>query len=218
VITRVLLLSVGLVRIAFRGQINPDARFIVPNQVCFFDGFLFLGLALRPLGKRELLRIPCLTDMCDVYDGIAVDRTRSLGLLQVLLESDSDPNKPVIVILPRGRVDIRRLHVPLPSRRLPLQSPRPARHDPLQDLGHNAQPPSHLLRMCKACLVFAGVRGCASGGSAGTKGLGLASGGDIIVPLSVFFPLLAAVLCVTQVARSAFDHARITSVIIHHYV
>jgi hypothetical protein len=38
--------------------------------------------------------------MCDVYDGIAVDRTRSSGLSQVLLESANGPNKPAIVILP----------------------------------------------------------------------------------------------------------------------
>jgi 1-acyl-sn-glycerol-3-phosphate acyltransferase len=37
-----------------------------------------------------------------VYDGIAVDRTQSSGLLQVLLESTNDPNKPEIVILPEG--------------------------------------------------------------------------------------------------------------------
>jgi hypothetical protein len=52
VITRVLLLSVGAVPITFSRQIDPDARRIVPNQVCFFDGFLFLGFAFRPLGKR----------------------------------------------------------------------------------------------------------------------------------------------------------------------
>jgi 1-acyl-sn-glycerol-3-phosphate acyltransferase len=98
----VLLLSVGLVRITFSWQINQDARFIVPNHLCFFDGFLFLGLPFRPLGKRELLHIPCLTDMCDVHNGITVDRTRSSGMLQVLLESANDPNKPAIVILPEG--------------------------------------------------------------------------------------------------------------------
>jgi hypothetical protein len=36
-------------------------------------------LAFRPLGKSELVRIPRLTDMYDVYDGIAVDRTRPSG-------------------------------------------------------------------------------------------------------------------------------------------
>jgi hypothetical protein len=49
-----------------------------------------------------LLRIPCLTDICDVYHGIAVDRTRSSGLSQVLLESRNDSNKPAIVIPPDG--------------------------------------------------------------------------------------------------------------------
>jgi 1-acyl-sn-glycerol-3-phosphate acyltransferase len=102
VITGVLLLSVGLVGIMFSGQMDPDARFNVPNHVCLFDRFLFLGLAFRPLGKRELLSIPRLTDMCDVYDGIAADRTQSLGLSQVLLESANDSNKPAIVILPEG--------------------------------------------------------------------------------------------------------------------
>jgi 1-acyl-sn-glycerol-3-phosphate acyltransferase len=101
-ITRVLLLTVGIMRITFSGQIDPDASFIVPNHVCFFDGWLFLGLGFRPLGKRELLRIPCLKDMCEVYDGIPVDRTRSSGISQVLIESANDPNKPAILILPEG--------------------------------------------------------------------------------------------------------------------
>jgi 1-acyl-sn-glycerol-3-phosphate acyltransferase len=102
VITRMLLLSVGLGRLTLSGKIDPDARFIVPNHVYFFDGFLFLELAFRPLGKRELLRISCLTNMYHVYDGIAVDQTRSSELSQVLLESTNDPNKPAIVILPEG--------------------------------------------------------------------------------------------------------------------
>jgi hypothetical protein len=72
--------------------------------------------------------------------------------------------------------------------------------------------------MCKTCLVVAGVRVCASGGSATTNGFGLASGGHIIVPSSFFFPSLAAAVRVTQVRRGAFEHARITSVIIHHHV
>jgi hypothetical protein len=72
--------------------------------------------------------------------------------------------------------------------------------------------------MCKACLVVAGVRPCASGRSAITNGLDLVSGGHAIVPSSVFVPSLAAVLGVTQVGRSAFEHARITSVIIHRHV
>jgi hypothetical protein len=90
------------VRVTFSEQIDPDAGFIVPSHACFFDWFLFLGLAFQPLGKRELLRIPCPTDMCKVYDGIMVDRTRSLGLSQALLESVNDLNRPVVVILPEG--------------------------------------------------------------------------------------------------------------------
>jgi hypothetical protein len=81
---------------------DPDAHFIVSNHVGFFDGILFLGPAFRPLGKPELLSIPCLSDMCDVYDGIAMDRTRSSGMSQVLLENGNDPNKPAIFILPEG--------------------------------------------------------------------------------------------------------------------
>jgi 1-acyl-sn-glycerol-3-phosphate acyltransferase len=102
VITRVLLLSVRFVRITFSGRIDPDERFTVPSHLSFFDGLLFIGLAFRPLGKREMLRILCLSDICDVYDGIAVDRIRSSGLSQVLLKSANDPNKPAIVILPEG--------------------------------------------------------------------------------------------------------------------
>jgi hypothetical protein len=37
-----------------------------------------------------------------MYDGIAVDRTRSSALSQVLLESTNDPNKPAIAILAEG--------------------------------------------------------------------------------------------------------------------
>jgi 1-acyl-sn-glycerol-3-phosphate acyltransferase len=102
VITRVLLLSVGLVRITFSGQINPDARFIIPNHECFFDGFLFLGLAFRPLGKRELLHIPCLTDMCHVYDGIAV-----VGAVAGAPGERERPEQASDRHSARGRVDIR---------------------------------------------------------------------------------------------------------------
>jgi 1-acyl-sn-glycerol-3-phosphate acyltransferase len=89
-------------QMTFSGQIDQDAHFIVPNHVCFFDGVLFRGLAFRPLDKRELLPIPCLTDTCDMYNGIAVNVARSSGLSHVLLESGNDPNKPAIVILPAG--------------------------------------------------------------------------------------------------------------------
>jgi hypothetical protein len=67
-------------------------------------------------------------------------------------------------------------------------------------------------------LVVAGIRVCASGGSATTNGLGLASDGHIIVPSSVLFPSLTAALRVTQVGGGACEQARITSVIIHRHV
>jgi hypothetical protein len=52
---------------------------------------------------------------------------------------------------------------------------------------------SQFVKMSEARLVVAGVEICASGGSATAAQLGLGSGGQIIVPSSVFFPSLAAI-------------------------
>jgi hypothetical protein len=64
--------------------------------------------------------------------------------------------------------------------------------------------------MSELCSVIAGVRICASGGSATVIGLDLDSDscwdGDVIVPSSVFFPSLAATLDVTRIGR--FDLSR----------
>jgi hypothetical protein len=70
----------------------------------------------------------------------------------------------------------------------------------------------------EACSVVARVEVCASGGSATAIGLDFGSGGPIIVPLSAFFPSLAATLCVTRVGGHAFDSKRITSVAIPRHV
>jgi 1-acyl-sn-glycerol-3-phosphate acyltransferase len=210
VITQVLLLLVGFVQITFSGQIDPDAPFIVPNHVCFFDGFLFLGLAFRPLGKRELLRISCLTDIGNVYNGIAVDRMRSSGLSQVLLEIANDSNEPVIVILPEGASTPGdyMFHFHLGA----FLSDLPA---PLVTIRYKIWGTKRSLHHISSGWV---KPVCTSGGSAMTNRLGSASGGHIITPLSAFFPSFAAALRVTQVGCGAFEHARITSVIIHRHI
>jgi uncharacterized membrane protein len=67
-------------------------------------------------------------------------------------------------------------------------------------------------------LVVAGVEVCASGGSATAIRLGLNSGGQIIVPSSVFFPSLAATVGVTKLGRDAFQNTRIASITIPRHV
>jgi hypothetical protein len=100
--SRILLLLLGFVRVTFVGDPDSDARFVVSNHVCFFDGWFFLAHLFRPLGKKELLRIPCLKDMADVYDAIPVDRTRSSGITKLLTDNAKDSTKPPICMMPEG--------------------------------------------------------------------------------------------------------------------
>jgi hypothetical protein len=63
-----------------------------------------------------------------------------------------------------------------------------------------------------------GRQGLCLGRISNDQRIGSASGGHSIVPSSVFFPLFAAALRVTQIGRGVFEHARITLVIIHRHV
>ncbi|KAH0791024.1 Acyltransferase family protein [Histomonas meleagridis] len=102
VIARIFLFILGFHRIRFHGTPDPDARFIVGNHTCFFDGWLYLPFDVRPLGKKELLDIPLFREMSDVYQGIPVDRSRSTGLTKVLIANAQDTKSPKILILPEG--------------------------------------------------------------------------------------------------------------------
>jgi hypothetical protein len=92
----------GFVRIQFHGEIDPSARFVVANHICFFDAWLFLGLGMRPLGKKELFALPFLRDVADLYDAIAVDRSRNTGITRLLVENAKDPERPPILMMPEG--------------------------------------------------------------------------------------------------------------------
>jgi hypothetical protein len=97
-IARVFLLVLGFVKIEFHGDIDPDARFLVTNHACFFDGWLFAGHGLRPVGGGALAALPVLGHVAEVYDAITVDGGRSAALL----ESAKNPAKPPIVMMPEG--------------------------------------------------------------------------------------------------------------------
>jgi 1-acyl-sn-glycerol-3-phosphate acyltransferase len=102
IVTRIFLALLGIWRINFIGSLDESARFVTPNHICFFDGWLLLALGFRPLGKKELLDIPCLKDMCEVFEGIPVDRSRATGVSQVLLQNAIDFTKPPVMIMPEG--------------------------------------------------------------------------------------------------------------------
>ena len=99
---RVFLFLMGFHRINFHGSLDSDARFIVANHVCFFDGWLFLPFGPRPLGKKEMLNIPIIREMNEIYQGIPVDRSKSTGVSKLLMELAADKNSPLIMILPEG--------------------------------------------------------------------------------------------------------------------
>lgn len=99
---RVFLFFLGFHRIRYHGSLDPEARFICANHTCFFDGWLFLPFGPRPLGKKEMLDIPVIREMSDIYQGIPVDRSKSTGVSKLLIELASDKNSPLISILPEG--------------------------------------------------------------------------------------------------------------------
>lgn len=101
-ISRVILFCCGISRVTFHGENSQDARFIVANHICFFDGWLFCPFGPRPLGKMELLKIPGLKDMAEIFDGIPVDRSKNNGLTRTLIENAKDSTKPQIMIMPEG--------------------------------------------------------------------------------------------------------------------
>jgi len=102
ILARVFLFLLGFYKITFKNSPDPDARFMVANHICFFDGWLFLPFLPRPLGKKELLDVPCIRDMCEIYHGIAVDRSKSCGLTKELISNAQDTSRPQIMIMPEG--------------------------------------------------------------------------------------------------------------------
>lgn len=102
VIARILLFILGFYRKTFEGTLDPDARFICPNHICFFDGWLFFEFGPRILGKKEISQIPLMSDVCDVVDGIAVDREKSTGISKILVSSAGNTKEPPILLFPEG--------------------------------------------------------------------------------------------------------------------
>lgn len=101
-IARILLFILGFYRKTFEGTVDSDARFICPNHVCFFDGWHFFEYGPRILGKKELIQLPVMSDVCDVVDGIAVDREKSTGISKILVSNAENSKEPPILIFPEG--------------------------------------------------------------------------------------------------------------------
>jgi len=99
---RIFIFFLGYTRIRFHGKLDPDSRFIIANHTCFFDSWMFLPFGPRILGKKEILNIPVIREMSEVYQGISVDRSKSTGVTKLLVEAASDKNSPCIMMMPEG--------------------------------------------------------------------------------------------------------------------
>ena len=101
-IARIFLFIIGFHRVCYHNAIDPDARFIILNHVCFLDGWFFLPFAPRPLAKKELFKYPVIGDMLQIYDGIPVDRSKHSGVSTKLIENALDSNNPPVTLAPEG--------------------------------------------------------------------------------------------------------------------
>jgi 1-acyl-sn-glycerol-3-phosphate acyltransferase len=98
VIARVFLFILGFHRIHFHGDYDEDARFIVANHTCFFDGWLFLPYEPRILAKKEMIHIPLMKDTAELFEAVPVDRSNSTGVTKILLADSKSP----FLLLPEG--------------------------------------------------------------------------------------------------------------------
>ena len=99
---RILLFLLGFLHINYHGEYNKESRFLVSNHICFFDQWLFLPFYPRPLDKKETLSLPILKDMCEIFDGISVDRSKPNGLTKELLKNAQNTIDPQILLMPEG--------------------------------------------------------------------------------------------------------------------
>jgi 1-acyl-sn-glycerol-3-phosphate acyltransferase len=100
IIARIFLFLLRFHQISFHNDYDDDARFIVANHTCFFDGWLFLPWGPRILGKKEVLNFPLMKDTADVYESLAVDRESTSGLTQIL--ANVTKSSRLFLILPEG--------------------------------------------------------------------------------------------------------------------
>jgi hypothetical protein len=82
----------------------------------------------------------------------------------------------------------------------------------ISTLNFSYTPKSFFIWMSTVCVVIAGVKVCVVEGLA--KVVGFASGNDVIVSSSAFFPSLAASLRVANIGPDSFGNERIASIII----
>lgn len=99
---RIFLFILGFVKISYHGELDLEARFLVSNHLCFFDNWLFLPLFPRPLDKVEILNLPAMKSVWDIFQGLSVDRTRSSGMAKTLFQTAQDNTQPVIQMFPEG--------------------------------------------------------------------------------------------------------------------
>lgn len=102
ILTRIMLFLLGFYKKEFEGTLDPDVRFICPNHTCFFDGWMFFEFQPRILGKKELLNIPIMREVSEVFEGVAVDRERSSGVSQLLTSCAAKTDAPPFLIFPEG--------------------------------------------------------------------------------------------------------------------
>jgi 1-acyl-sn-glycerol-3-phosphate acyltransferase len=99
---RVFLFLLGVVKINYHGTRDRSAKFLVSNHLCFFDRWLFWWLWPSPVDKKEMYELPAGKAVLDVFGGLIVDRSKSSGLTEYLLQNLSADDDRLIQIFPEA--------------------------------------------------------------------------------------------------------------------
>ena len=102
---RMILLSIGIVKINVRGVVHEHARTIVSNHICLVEALMFLGhFPCSYLSAANLSTNWFIASIAKVFDIVFVDRSRRQNISQHLVDIANDPMLLPVVVFPEGKV------------------------------------------------------------------------------------------------------------------
>lgn len=104
-ITRTVLFFIGVIWVNNKGKVDPETRTLVVNHLSVFDTVCLISFFPFGIVSMDSLRGNIFVDhIVRVFDGVFVDRSKSSGTTQKMIEFQNDHTHIPLLVFPEGKV------------------------------------------------------------------------------------------------------------------
>ncbi|OHS98446.1 Acyltransferase family protein [Tritrichomonas foetus] len=103
---RFLFFAFGHIHIKLNGKVDPEARIVIANHTALHDPFVIVCIRyITSVMKAELSQKKLYMPILECVDPIFVDRSKSTGVSQQIIDHADNFNRPPVLIFPEGTLN-----------------------------------------------------------------------------------------------------------------